>query len=68
MKKSKLLVIALIGLMLAGGLALASCRANCVGDGNCTYDNNNNKGTLCTDVSCAALKAVSNRSSGTCDC
>ena len=36
MKKSKLLVLGLIALMLAGGLALASCGANCPGDGTST--------------------------------
>jgi hypothetical protein len=36
MKKGKLLVLGLIALMLAGGLALASCeeKTNCPGGGN----------------------------------
>ena len=36
--KNKLLVLGLIALMLAGGLALASCHQNCPGSGNCDYN------------------------------
>jgi hypothetical protein len=38
MKKSKILVVGLIGLLLAGGLGLASCGEKCVGDGKCVSD------------------------------
>jgi hypothetical protein len=36
MKKSKLLILGLIALMLACGLALASCGEKCSKGGNCT--------------------------------
>ena len=37
MKKSKLLVVGLIGLLMAGGLILAGCDLeNCPGSGDCT--------------------------------
>jgi hypothetical protein len=37
--KNKLLVLGLIALMLAGGLALVSCpNTNCSGDGKCDYN------------------------------
>jgi hypothetical protein len=40
MKKGKFLVLGLIALLLAGGLALVSCGLNCPDSGNCkwTYD------------------------------
>jgi hypothetical protein len=38
MKKSKLLILGLIALMLAGGLALASCGEPCKKGGKCTLD------------------------------
>ena len=37
MKKSKLLAVALIALMLAGGLALASCGPKCSNEGKCKF-------------------------------
>ena len=36
MKKSKLFVLGLIALVLAGGLALASCGPKCSNKGDCT--------------------------------
>jgi len=78
MKKSKLLAVALIGLMLAGGLALASCRAGCPGVGDCEVKDG--KGSFCSkggsdDVgNCAATKAFGDSmypgvsKSGKCDC
>ena len=48
MKKSKLLAVALIGLMLAGGLVLASCRAGCEGAGTCKWEGKT--GSACTNV------------------
>ena len=38
MKNSKLLVLGLIALVLAGGLALASCGENCPGESYRVYD------------------------------
>jgi len=76
MKKSKLFVLGLIALVLAGGLALASCRAGCDGPGNC--DIKDGKGNACTNYSfnqsngtvsgCAAVKAIIGDKSGKCDC
>jgi hypothetical protein len=67
MKKSKLLVLGLITLMLAGGLILASCGEKCpghpvTGNGEChnynyTYDPKTGYGA-CTDDSCAVNKAI----------
>jgi len=41
MKKSKLLILGLIALMLVGGLALASCQKVCPNGGNCSDTNGN---------------------------
>lgn len=64
MKKGKILALALIGLMLAGGLALASCRAGCEGAGTCKIEGS--KGSACTNQKCAVFK----KATGTreCDC
>ena len=64
MKKGKLLAVALIGLMLAGGLVLASCRGGCVGAGTCEVKNGIGSG--CTDRGCAVYK--SNTGNLKCDC
>jgi len=76
MKKSKLLAVALIGLMLAGGLVLASCRAGCDGPGNCEVKDG--KGTACSNFTigedgptggCAAvIKGIMGSGSAKCDC
>ena len=74
MKKSKLLVLGLIGLLLAGGLVLASCRAGCEGAGMCEVKNG--EGSWCSNIyrsssgyiGCAASKAVGTKGSGKCDC
>ena len=80
MKKSKLLAVALIGLMLAGGLVFASCRAGCPGVGDCEVKDG--KGSFCSNFKiddkdnfsgCAAIKALresdeKNKKSGKCDC
>jgi len=78
MKKSKLLAVALIGLILAGGLALASCRAGCPGVGDCEIKDG--KGSFCSKGGntpssnmCAASKAMAEsylgtKKSGKCDC
>jgi len=63
MKKSKLLVLGLIALMLAGGLVLASCHAGCEGAGTCkitrTSDGMGFKGSGCSTSSCAIYKSGS---------
>ena len=76
MKKGKLLAVALIALLMAGGLILASCRAGCDGAGNCEVKKG--KGSGCTNFSysaftgnftgCAAIKAAMEDKSGKCDC
>jgi hypothetical protein len=47
MKKSKLLVLGLIALVLAGGLVLASCRTECGGSCGYVYS-----GASAVDISC----------------
>ncbi len=56
--KSKILVVALIGLLMAGGLVLASCDDGCSEDGECSGMKS------CNTQNCAT------RSSGDakCDC
>ena len=81
MKKSKLLVLGLIGLMMMVGLVLFSCKSKC--DGNCVADavdnwavDNWSKSKPCTTYdycydSCKAMKNWDKRGSGTtykCDC
>jgi hypothetical protein len=73
MKKSKLLILGLIVLMLAGGLALASCRAGCEGAGSCGIDYDGRttvKGSTCSDSSCGVMKEVAKGKKGVfkCDC
>jgi hypothetical protein len=38
MKKSKILVVGLIGLLMAGGLVLASCGPKCSKEGKCSFN------------------------------
>ena len=78
MKKGKFLILGLIALVLAGGLALASCRAGCPGNGDCKVENG--KGSICSkgkdggNNTCAATEAFgetlfgSSKKSGNCDC
>jgi hypothetical protein len=39
MKKSKILILGLIALLLAGGLVLASCGSKCPDGGDCKFTN-----------------------------
>ena len=75
--KSKLLIVALIGLLLAGGMVLASCgRTGCPGSGTC--ESKNRRGSRCSNISynsntkkysgCAVYKGVSGNDDGKCDC
>jgi uncharacterized lipoprotein NlpE involved in copper resistance len=71
MKKSKLVAVSLIGVLLAVGLALAGCdeKNNCSGDGSCYADYSREYGTDTGDwvaagrycgtdtAGCAVLKA-----------
>jgi hypothetical protein len=63
MKKSKLLAVCLIGILMAVGLVLASCGSKCDNDGKCTTENR----ISCGDESCAVLKAQAGIDA-VCDC
>ena len=66
MKKGKFLILGLIALVLAGGLALASCRPGCEGNGNCKVENG--KGAGCTNIKCDVFIQAMKDKSGECDC
>lgn len=73
MKKSKILVVGLIGLLMAGGLVLIGCDQGCSRDGDCYYNSGNGSYTSCQDSKCAAVKAYNSTNAGTsssapCDC
>ena len=68
MKKGKFLVLGLIALMLAGGLALASCGSKCPGifgdgKGECSISADSKSVTNCTD-GCVVGKSAGFK----CDC
>jgi len=64
MKKSKILIVGLIALLMAGGLVLVSCRAGCEGAGTCEIDNG--KGSACSNSGCAVYGAGTGKAK--CDC
>jgi hypothetical protein len=69
MEKSKILVVALIGLQMAGGLVLAGCDdadKPCSTGGNCYVSGINVSGNWCKESRCAVSKSGSGPSS--CDC
>jgi hypothetical protein len=73
MKKSKLLIVGLIALMLVGGLILAGCEnliTKCPGDGNCSYSDGGGfleeKIKSCGSSACAVESGTTDRSS--CNC
>ena len=72
MKKSKLLVLGLIALMLVGGLVLASCDAACPGSGssggphNCKAKKDSIKYKDCT-AECIRIQ-MGSRGSGSYSC
>jgi hypothetical protein len=70
MKKSKILIVALIGLLMAGGLVLAGCdddsKKPCSTGGNCYVSGISVSGNWCKESRCAVSKAGSGPSS--CDC
>jgi len=81
MKKSKILLVGLIALLMAGGLVLAGCGIDCNYVNHCKVEiyrdsgssQNTVEGTSCTESSCAANKAKTrsqSTGSGTyiCDC
>jgi hypothetical protein len=69
MKKSKILVVGLIALLMAGGLIFAGCDKGCSYEGEC-YFNPNAYGSgspsysICRDSDCAANKAKNTTNSG----
>jgi hypothetical protein len=69
MKKSNLLILGLIALMLAGGLVLASCGGvGCEGAGNCTWNPKTEKGQFCSTSRCIVPMAKVYEEQGSCDC
>ena len=62
MKRSKLLVLALVAVLMIVGMAFVACRPGCDGDGNCKVDGTT--GQSCTTAGCATHKS----SSAVCDC
>jgi hypothetical protein len=68
MKKGKLLIVCLIGILLAGGLFLVGCEEKCGNPGNC----NNTSGLGCAAFSCSSgCASMVNWNSSTtyeCDC
>jgi hypothetical protein len=63
MKRSKLLVLALVAVLMVAGL-LAACRPGCPGDGNCFSDGT--KGAACTNYEGPC--AVFTSGDAKCDC
>jgi hypothetical protein len=70
MKKSKLLAVCLIGILMAVGLVVMGCNLNCDNDSNCSgtrkgfgfnYD-------YCPDSSCAVTKAYNASTTWPVDC
>jgi hypothetical protein len=56
MKKGKFLVLGLIALLLAGGLALASCGEKCSNGGNCVSDSTHS--SSCNAAGCNVKTGV----------
>jgi hypothetical protein len=79
MKKSKILVVGLIGLLMAGGLVLAGCEPGCSNDGECEFRRGVLSGpsagpgvdNVCSDSDCNVYKAKWSSSTGSssdCNC
>ena len=66
MKKGGILILGLIALLLVGGLALASCRAGCEGDGMCSVKEK--KGAVCTSEKCGVWAGIIVDKELECDC
>jgi len=67
MKKGGFLILGLIALLLVGGLALASCRAGCEGNGTCEIKDK--KGSFCSSSKCeATFNYFLSEKDGKCDC
>jgi len=72
MKKGKILVVGLIGLLMAGGLFLAGCEDNndcTVGCELKTWSGGNQSSSSCSRSDCAVVKAInSGGSDAICNC
>jgi len=74
MKKSKILAVGLIALLMAGALAAASCGDSCRGDGNCYYllsGDHEGENKWCSDTKCAVYgtnNVTATQQSISCDC
>ena len=51
--KKRFLIVALIGLMLVGGLVLIGCDSGCSGNGDCVVNHQGSQNG-CLDKNCAA--------------
>jgi hypothetical protein len=71
MKKSKILLVGLIGLLLAIGLVLSGCAVNCPAGGTCDVARDST-GYAYRDYSCSnhdcRANNVSSGSTGSCNC
>jgi hypothetical protein len=71
MKKSKIFIVGLIALLMAGGLVLVGCKTGCPNDKcSVTISGDGSKGfDGCSQSGCASKKAYDNGSAAaTCDC
>jgi|TergutMp193P3_1026864.scaffolds.fasta_scaffold117896_2 hypothetical protein len=70
MKKGKLWVLALIALMLAGGLVLASCEpeSKCPDGGNCKYTAGSTSANDCRDACLRSQTQYGNDRNLYCNC
>ena len=66
MKKNKLLIVLIIGLMLAGSMILAACSFTCPGNGLCEKDPGNSVYKYCNSSKCEVNNYHSYRSD--CNC
>ena len=57
MRKSKLLIVCLVGLLMALVLTLAGC-GNCIGDGDCYYIISSGRYEWCGDGDCGVYYSV----------
>jgi hypothetical protein len=73
MKKSKILAVGLIALLMAGGLVLVGCNdlsklAKCPASNKCEYVPNIGKRDSCTKDSCTVNQNITSGRARTCDC
>jgi len=56
MKKSKLFIVALIAVLMVGGLVLTGCHIACDGAGTCEIKNG--KGSYCSNISYSSTSYI----------